>query len=216
MQTLVYGEWPDCIKNIKPFFTASYSESDKLPVDSDLKANQLTDIIRLAFVGTLTANKRPLFCIEVAKLLVSEGLNIKLELCGDGAQRELLGQYVTDNKLTGSVMFHGNLSGEAVKHVLQNSHFLLFASQSEGWPKAVAEAMWWGCVPITTAVSCVPQMLGGGRRGSLIEADVKMASRAIRQYLDNPHLYIQHSQNAMEWSRQYTLERFNSEIGKLI
>ncbi|WP_317163839.1 hypothetical protein [Flavobacterium phycosphaerae] len=32
MQVLVYGEWVNSSKNIKPFFTASYRESDKIDV----------------------------------------------------------------------------------------------------------------------------------------------------------------------------------------
>ena len=49
MQVLVYGEWSGSSKNIKPFFTATYSEADKLPlIELDLK--QKVDFI---FVGTL-------------------------------------------------------------------------------------------------------------------------------------------------------------------
>lgn len=216
MQVLVYGEWPDQTKNIKPFFTASYTEMDKLPVNLDLKAGQLAATIRLVFVGTLTPNKRPLFCLEVVKLLKSKGYRIKMEFCGDGPQREILETYVADNDLMDSVMFYGNLPSETVKQVLQKSHFLLFASQSEGWPKAVAEAMWWGCVPITTSVSCVPQMLGNGNRGTLVNLDVQEAASVVLQYLETPTLYFQHGLNGMNWSRQYTLERFDSEIIKLL
>ncbi len=216
LQTLVYGEWPDQTKNIKPFFTASYTEQDKLPVDLDLKAGQLAETIRFAFVGTLTPNKRPLFCLEVVKLLKTKGYSIMMEFCGDGAQRVILEKYVADNDMMDSVMFHGNLPSETVKLILQESHFLLFASQSEGWPKAVAEAMWWGCVPITTPVSCVPQMLGNGSRGTLVNGGVLETVAVVLHYIENPQIYFQHGLNGMDWSRQFTLERFESEIIKLI
>src|SRR5690606_34200508 len=49
-----------------------------------------------------------------------------------------------------------------------DSHFLILASKSEGWPKAVAEAMFFGCILIVTPVSCVPWMLNYGSRGILI------------------------------------------------
>jgi hypothetical protein len=31
--------------------------------------------------------------------------------------------------------------------------------------KAIAEGMFWGCIPVGTAVSCVPFMLDEGKRG---------------------------------------------------
>ena len=37
MQVLVYGEWKNSTKNIKPFFTATYSESDKIELKPRIK-----------------------------------------------------------------------------------------------------------------------------------------------------------------------------------
>ncbi|PRP66977.1 glycosyltransferase [Nonlabens agnitus] len=67
-----------------------------------------------------------------------------------------LGKCPQDN---GAFTFHGNQPAEVVKKAYKQAHFLFLASQSEGWPKAVAEAMWHGCVPIASPVSCVPWML---------------------------------------------------------
>jgi glycosyltransferase involved in cell wall biosynthesis len=89
-------------------------------------------------------------------------------------------------------------------------------SRSEGWPKAVSEAMWWGCVPVTTPVSCVPWMLGNGSRGELVEHDVKKISRIIESYLSDQSRFDKKSKEAMEWSREYTLESFEKEIKKLV
>ena len=49
MQVLVYGEWETSTKNIKPFFTASYFEKDKI----DVKPRKLEGKISFLFVGTL-------------------------------------------------------------------------------------------------------------------------------------------------------------------
>lgn len=49
MQVLVYGHWPDGNQNILPFFTASYSETDLLPVAPRKLDKQET--IRLIYVG---------------------------------------------------------------------------------------------------------------------------------------------------------------------
>jgi glycosyltransferase involved in cell wall biosynthesis len=216
IQTLVYGDWPDKTRNIKSFFTASYSETGKLPVDLQKKASQLSHTVRFAFVGTLTPNKQPLFCLEVVKLLKDRGVNVKMDFCGDGSQRSELQQYVDNNGLNDNILLHGNKSAEEVKVILQNSHFLLFASISEGWPKAVAEAMWWGCVPVTTSVSCVPYMLGYGSRGTLITGNVAETADVIVNYIADRSSYINHASEGMTWARQFTVELFESEIMKLV
>ena len=45
---------------------------------------------------------------------------------------------------------------------------MILPSKSEGWPKAIAEGMFFGCIPIATPVSCVPWMLADGSRGILV------------------------------------------------
>jgi len=76
--------------------------------------------------------------------------------------------------------------------------------------------MWWGCIPITTAVSCVPQMLGNGERGYLVLNKPEVISEIIVDSLKNPDRTNQMKNLAKEWSRQYTLERFEEEILKLL
>lgn len=212
MQVLVYGEWPDKTANIKPFFTATYSEKDTEVV----WRAPLNQVVRLIYVGTLTENKRPALAIQSLSKLRERGINAHLTLCGDGIQRIDLEKLVADNHLTQCVQFLGNVSAATVKEVYQRAHFLIFASMSEGWPKAVAEAMWWGCVPITTAVSCVPQMLGNGTRGCLVPPSADVICDEVLDLIKQPEKWGVISQNAMDWSRQYTIERFELEIQKIL
>jgi hypothetical protein len=54
---------------------------------------------------------------------------------------------------------------------------VLLPSDSEGWPK-IAEGMFWGCVPIATAVSCVPYMLDYGKE-DLLDLDLEKDANAM-------------------------------------
>lgn len=212
MTVLVYGEWPDRTRNILPFFTASYYEADKIEV---LKPD-ITKEVRLAFVGMLSPNKSPNTSLEVLKMLTEKGIKAHLTFCGEGTESTELQKLVAEWQLQDKVVFWGNVSAKKVKEVLQQSHFLVFISRSEGWPKAVAEAMWWGCVPITTAVSCVPQMLGNGERGFLVENKPEEIAKIILDTVSVSDTFIKRSNAGMKWAREYTLERFESEIKKLI
>lgn len=213
IQVLVYGNWNET-KNIKPFFTASYFQKEiiKTPVRL-LGKNKL---LRLLYVGGLHQGKRPLLCLEVLQKLKANGLRIEMHFYGDGDERSKMEEWISKNSLTTEVFLHGNVDAETVKKAYQKSHFLVFISKSEGWPKVVAESMFWGCLPLTTAVSCVPEMLDYGNRGDIVVADVNIISRRIQHYLDNPEEYQLKCEQAMDWSRQYTLEKFESEIKELI
>jgi len=93
---------------------------------------------------------------------------------------------------------------------------MVLPSQSEGWPKAVAEAMFWGCVPITTPVSCVPTMLGNGTRGKLLTMDIESDATEIIKLLQNEKKYQKMSHEALLWSQKYTFDCFEKEIKKLL
>ena len=103
-----------------------------------------------------------------------------------------------------------------LKEEYKKSQFSILASKSEGWPKAVAEAMFFGCIPIATKVSCVPWMLGNGDRGILLSEKLDKDRNTILEILDNTRQLKITSRNAMEWSQYYTLEYFEKEIAKLL
>jgi glycosyltransferase involved in cell wall biosynthesis len=214
MTVLAYGEWPGESENVRPFFTASYSEREKEALLSrNIDKNQ---VINLVFVGGLVSGKNPLLAAQVAFKLIQNKRNVQLEFYGEGAERSAISTFIKNNDLEQKVFLRGNVPAETVKRKLQRAHFLIFLSQSEGWPKVVAEAMFWGCLPVTTRVSCVPQMLGEGSRGNLVSLHIDEVVRSIESDLDEPNAYFKKTQAAAEWSRQFTLEKFEREISQLL
>ncbi len=214
MTVLVYGDWPDKTKNIRSFFTATFKNEDReLISPRKIESNQK---IKLVFIGALSPGKRPLLSIMVSQELNKIGILNELHLYGEGKLRGELEFYIAENQLNDSVCLHGNVPNDEIKMALKESHFLIFISKSEGWPKAVAEAMWWGCLPVTTRVSCVPQMVGEGSRGLLINENLDTIIYEIRNCINNLNVYKEKCEAAMLWSREYTIEKFQLEISNLV
>ncbi len=211
IKVLVYGEWPNQSKNIKPFFTASFSESEKANYNKDF-----TSPFKFIFVGSLSAGKRPLFAIKLIEALMRKGIPVKLEIYGSGVLKNELQEYINTKNLDPFVNLIGSVKLEELKEVYKTSHFLILASQSEGWPKAVAEAMFFGCVPVVTAVSCVPWMVNYGKRGILIDENVTSATEKIQQEMQNLENLKEMSVAAQTWSQEYTLEKFEEGITKIL
>jgi glycosyltransferase involved in cell wall biosynthesis len=212
MQVLVYGDWPNQSKNVKSFFTATYNEAEKVPVVQ----KSLDGEIRFVFVGTLSAGKQPIYAIQLVEMLKSKGCNVQLSLYGEGNEKENLVAYINENKLNDFVFLKGNVDKETMKGVYTQSHFLTLPSKSEGWPKVVAEAMFWGCLPIATKVSCISSMLDQGNRGILLSLNLNEDVNSVIELIQSSELYASKIDEAINWSRNYTTDKFENEIKLLL
>jgi glycosyltransferase involved in cell wall biosynthesis len=210
MQVLVYGEWRNQSKNIKPFFTATYSEAEKRSVVSkDYSAK-----INFIFVGTLVIGKNPLYAIKLVEQLYNKGYDVHLSLFGDGIERSILEKYISQSQLGEFIILKGNQPKEVLKMAYQRSHFVILPSVSEGWPKAIAEGMFWGCVPLATGVSCIPIMIGS--RGIVLSENLTADLIEIINVLKNESLYQKMSFESLKWSQQFTTDKFEEEIKSIL
>lgn len=211
IKVLSYGNWENQTSNIVPFFTASYSikevKTSKRDYSKDLK---------FIFVGSLSPGKQPFFAIKMVEYLLRNGKNASLNIYGTGILREELQSYIDDSEFSHAFKLEGFSKKEQLKDIYLDSHFLILPSKSEGWPKAVAEAMFFGCIPIATPISCVPWMLANGKRGILIPDDLEIAAETLLEKLSEKPELEKISVRAQEWSQEYTLEKFKKEISKLL
>ena len=212
IQVLVYGDWGNQSKNIKPFFTATYSETEK----GIIKKLDFNEIIAFAFVGSLVAGKNPMYAIKLVQKLIENGYNATLDLYGEGIERGILEEYIQNNQLGDYIVLKGNQNQETLKRAYQKNHFVILPSKSEGWPKAVAEGMFWGCIPVASKISCVPLMLDQGNRGIILEMDLEKDESQLSEILEDEKLFFTKSKLATEWSQNYTVDVFETEIKKLL
>lgn len=212
MQVLVYGNWENQSKNIKPFFTVTYSEFEKKDVDQKPLSGEITFL----FVGTLSHGKQPIYAVKIVETLRKINIKAVLKIYGEGSERKALEDYISQNQLGELVSLEGNKNHEVLKDAYCKSHFVILPSKSEGWPKAVAEAMFWGCLPIASKVSCVANMLDNGNRGVLLNSDLESDAKNVSELISNEAEYQDKVVKAINWSRNYTTEFFEEEIKTLI
>lgn len=212
MTVLVYGDWSNQSKNIKPFFTATYSDSEK----ESIQKTGFDSIIEFIFVGSLVSGKNPIYAIKIMQQLIEKGFNVTLNLYGEGSERNNLENYIQTNNLEKFILLHGNQNKEIIKKAYQKSHFVILPSKSEGWPKAIAEGMFWGCVPVSTKVSCIPFMLDYGNRGILLEMNLDEDVNRIEEIISDEKTFLTKSSLAIQWSQIYTTDLFETEIKKLL
>ncbi|MBP1841334.1 glycosyltransferase family 4 protein [Formosa algae] len=211
MKVLVYGDWPGETSNIHPFISATYYDTEKVPF---IPKNYTQELV-FVFAGMLVPGKRPLLTIQFIEQLNARGIPARLELFGDGPLMADVRAYITAHSLEEQITVHGNQDKTVVKAALLKAHFNILLSKSEGWPKAVAEGMFYGCLPVTTAVSCVSWMVGEGQRGIIVEPSLEQAVDHFIVVFTASDLNIM-AEAALNWSQLYTYNRMEADIKSVL
>ena len=157
-----------------------------------------------------------MYAIHLIEQLHKNANNVQLTLYGEGKERTIIENYISENKLDNFIFLKGNQNQETIKKAYCENHFVILPSLSEGWPKVVAEGMFWGCLPIATKVSCVPNMLENGKRGLLLDLILNQDVQSIESILKNNNLYQDKVIKSVQWSRQFTMDVFEEEIKLLL
>lgn len=102
-------------------------------------------------------------------LSAAEKLKVKaVHLVGNGADLERYKLLAASSGV--SIIFHGFLSRDAVFEVYKQSDvFIMPTTASEGFPKVIAEAMNFGCMPMVSDVSAIVQYVKPGENGFVID-----------------------------------------------
>ena len=75
--------------------------------------------------------------------------------------------------------------------------------------------MFFGAIPISTKISCLPWMLDNGMRGILIDPNLDSAVNTICNTIKNKDL-THMAVSAQKWSQQYTLDALEKAIYKTL
>lgn len=212
MHVLVYGEWQGMPGHVIPFFTASYSKHDAHVTCKDLTFQPASFV----FVGSLEEGKRPRHAVDLAASVLQRGIDCTLDMYGDGSMRSRLEQYIDELHLGDCIRLYGAVSSDSISERLKSAHFVILLSRTEGWPKAVAEGMFHGTVPIVSGISCLPWMLDYGSRGIIDDGDMNRTTDAICAILGDPGAYDAMSRRAAAWSQRYTVEMFDEHIQNVL
>jgi glycosyltransferase involved in cell wall biosynthesis len=124
------------------------------------------DAVVFTCVGRLEPQKNPLLLLQAFAEL--EDPRAHLVLSGDGSLREQLKTYAQVHKLCDRVHLIGKQNN--IPSVLAASDIFVLASNWEGNPLAVMEAMAAGLPVIATGVGGIPELLQSGEQGLLVQA----------------------------------------------
>lgn len=178
----------------KTFVVPNYVNSKVLP-PGRWGDDILYDVIS---VGRLSEEKNQAAIISAARKNRARTL-----IVGDGPLKNELQQQACGSE----VEFIDRLSQADLFNVMTKSRLFVLASEYEGHPKALIEAMYAGVPVIGTDVPGINSLIEHGETGRLCLPDSKSLADAIRQALDDPDGTARMAEKA----RCMALERYSLE-----
>ncbi len=210
----VYGEWPNQPAHVVPFFT-SILYRHQIP-DHPVPRRRRAGALSVLFVGRLSGPKNVATLLRALAQVRGTGMDATLTIVGDGAERQNLEELAAELSIIDSVEFAGALRVDEVLAHYREGDTLVLASESEGWPKAIAEAMAFGLVCIGSDRGIVPQMLDAGRGVVVPPRDVSALAAALQRVADDPVTADEIGRRARTWGQRYSLEDLRDALAALL
>ena len=183
------------------------------------RANEIVDLKRgksllMVTVGRLEPQKSYMRLLRIAKNLIEDGMDVELWILGDGTERNLLEQYVSENKMQERVCllgFHAN----PYKYLRQGDLFVC-SSLSEGYSTAVTEALILGLPIITTDCSGMAELLQNGECGVITENDEAALYEGLKRLLADKSLLEHYRHKAIERGKEFSIEHLMKPIETIL
>lgn len=169
---------------------------------------------QILFVGGLRPEKSVDTLIEAAAILRYRGYPVVLHIVGDGDQREFLEEKARSLLPPLSYFFHGFQSDPAVIHSFYcQADVFALSSLTEGFPRAVLEAMARGVPVVATDIVGIPDLVRHGETGMLVPVrQPERLANAIGRVIDDSLLRRRLITGGYAVAKEHTLERFLSNL----
>jgi colanic acid/amylovoran biosynthesis glycosyltransferase len=152
---------------------------------------------RILAVGRLSKEKAYDDLLRAVAELLRRGVDVDLDLVGDGPEREALVALADELGIRRKVHFRGWLLSDAVREAMLQATVLAQPSTIEGLPTVVEEAMALGTPVVGSRVGGIPELLDHGRCGILVSPrDVRGLADALQTMVSDPVLRLKFAARA--------------------
>lgn len=207
------GQQPHCITFENPCLTPDKVERGKKIVEKKLYAPPF----KLLFIGRLEDEKGVDRILNTLSM-IDTNLVASVDFIGDGPKRA-----VYENKarqLNIPMNFLGLKPQEMVHERMEDAHFLILpTTASEGFPKVVAEACCFGCIPIVSDVSSITQYIFDGKNGFIIlhvNIQQNLLNQLHKALQSNAETLMQMAIEASSVSNKFTFEYYIDNLSSKI
>lgn len=212
----VYGNWPDQPSHIVPFFTSLLDRDHMQRAKSASQRGRSANQLRVLYTGRVSKSKNVDAVLRAVAASRADGHDVLCTIVGEGPERARLQSLASELGLSAVTTFTGGVPFESVIEHLEQADVLVLTSETEGWPKSIAEGMAFGLVCIGSNRGFVPEMLSEGRGLIAEPGDAAGLAGLLSDIARNPQRYADMRRRAAEWARQFSMEGLKQAIHKLL
>jgi len=204
-------------KNKPILVTTNHLLDEKYYVKFDKKILS-NKTFKILFVGDVQVRKGLMYLFKAFKILVDDGLDVKLDIVGSGASEMILKEYTKNQKLDNKVVFHGRIPhGPLLFDYFKNANvFVLPSVGAEGVPRVTHEAMAMSCPVVATDVGSVAWQLENDSGILVPPGDEESIYSAIKKLIENTDEYQKLVKNGYRRSLEFTYEKQKTGIRKFV
>ena len=169
-------------------------------------------IIQLLVISRLVTQKNIDSIIKAVKVMENEG--IILNIVGDGSEINNLKNLVENYELEEKVNFIGKIENAKLNEYLSNADIFVQASNYEGLPHSILEAINYEIPILSTEVGGCSVLLNKGERGYIIPLPISETgiSEGIRTIINNKKEAVSKAKVAKEFLNQQYNFNTNADI----
>lgn len=145
-----------------------------------------SDVPTLCAVGRLSPEKNFLHLLRALPKLKRDGIPFRLQIIGEGGERQRLEEYIARHDLGDCVTLLG--WQENPYPYLKNADIVVCSSRYEGLSTVVTEALILGKAVVTTPCNGMAELLGDSEYGLIADPDDSGLHRSLRRMLTEPGL----------------------------
>jgi colanic acid/amylovoran biosynthesis glycosyltransferase len=157
----------------------------------------------IAVGGALEPKKGVHLTLEALASLKARGGRFRIEIFGNGPDRQRLAELVCSLGLSDEASFLGGLPHREVIRLFQRADIFILAAirapngSMDGLPNVVAEAMACGAAVVASRLSGIPELIRDRTDGILFPpGDIPLLAEAVGELLDKPTLRIELARQA--------------------
>lgn len=169
----------------------------------DIKTEK--NVFKICSVGRLSHEKGHIRLVECAKRLIDDGQKIEVWILGEGNERKVIEEYITENNLEQSVKLLG-FDSNPYKYIAKSDLFVC-PSYTEALSTVCIEALILEIPVLTTDCAGMKEILGNSEYGYIVENNTDALFKGINRMINDRKLYKYYKEMT-----KFRSEYFDKEI----
>ena len=208
----INGKWNDQGQHLLSFENPCITDDELKSAQLIAQQKDYSNKLNICFVGRLEPAKGALIVLELLKNLKDITMIDTFYVVGDGPSKKIFENQKSDMDI--KVCLTGWLSRKQLIEIYTKCHLIILPSYaSEGFPKVIAEASSYGCLPIVSNQSSIEQYIENNISGFLLkDLSVRNIESIIKKIIKDRNKLIAVSNNASKLGELFTYSRYVNRI----